>query len=230
MRPKLNLIWNADISVESPMREATTILTTDTPSVSPIKASTDPVTQKAQMRHHLVAIGAKRDEHAFAAVYDYFAGRVKSFLIGKGMNEDSAEELMQEIMLIIWRRAESYDPSKAAASTWIFTIARNRHIDFLRGNSRIEVELDDEILELETTERDVQEKHVDNEHAAEQLARALETLPKEQQQVMHLSYFRGQSHGAIARWLDLPIGTVKSRIRLAMQAVRTQLVAQDFEH
>lgn len=195
-----------------------------------VKASTNPAEQKAQMRKHLVAIGETRDEQAFAVVYDYFAGRVKSFLIGKGMNEDSAEELMHEIMVIIWRRAESYDPSKAAASTWIFTIARNRHIDFLRGNSRIEVELDDEILELESTERDVQEKHVDDEQAAERLAQALKKLPQEQRQVMHLSYFRGQSHGAIAHWLDLPIGTVKSRIRLAMQAIRTQLVAEDFDY
>jgi len=205
-------------------------LVQETNRAASMKASTDPAAQKAQMRQHLVAIGANRDEKAFSAVYEYFAGRVKSFLIGKGMNEDSAEELMHEIMLIIWRRAESYDPTKAAASTWIFTIARNRHIDFLRGNSRVEVELDDEILELETTERDVQEKHVDGEQAAALLTQALERLPQEQRQVMHLSYFRGQSHGAIARWLDLPIGTVKSRIRLAMQAVRTQLVAEDFEH
>lgn len=195
-----------------------------------VKPSVDPASQKEQMRENLTLIGKYRDEQAFADIYAYFAGRVKSFLIGKGMNEDSAEELMQEIMLIIWRRAESYDRTKAAASTWIFTIARNRHIDFLRGNNRIEVELDDEILELETTERDVQEKHVDDGHAADRLARALDKLPQEQRQVMHLSYFRGQSHGAIARWLDLPIGTVKSRIRLAMQAVRTQLLAEDFEH
>ncbi len=210
--------------------EAIRNLAQDTTSASSAKAVVDPATQKAQMRQHLVAIGANRDEEAFVSVYEYFAGRVKSFLIGKGMNEDSAEELMQEIMLIIWRRAESYDPAKAAASTWIFTIARNRHIDFIRGNKRIEVELDDEILELETTERDVQEKHVNDEQAAVRLARALDRLPQEQRQVMHLSYFRGQSHGAIAQWLDLPIGTVKSRIRLAMQAVRTQLVAEDFEH
>lgn len=196
----------------------------------PVKVAPDPADQKEKMRENLTLIGTDRDEEAFAEVYEYFAGRVKSFLIGKGMNEDSAEELMQEIMLIIWRRAISYDRSKAAASTWIFTIARNRHIDFLRGNNRIEVELDDEILELETTERDVQEKHVDNEQASGRLARALEKLPQEQRQVMHLSYFRGQSHGAIARWLELPIGTVKSRIRLAMQAIRQQLQAEDFEH
>lgn len=212
------------------MMEATRQLAHENSTVAPVAPVTDPAQQKERMRENLTRIGSDRDEQAFAEVYEYFAGRVKSFLIGKGMNEDSAEELMQEIMLIIWRRAESYDRTKAAASTWIFTIARNRHIDFLRGNNRIEVELDDEILELETTERDVQEKHVDDEHASDRLARALEKLPLEQRQVMHLSYFRGQSHGAIARWLDLPIGTVKSRIRLAMQAVRTQLLAEDFEH
>jgi len=194
------------------------------------KSAPDRVDQKARMRENLRLIGANRDEAAFAEVYAYFAGRVKSFLIGKGMNEDSAEELTQEIMLIIWRRAESYDPAKAAASTWIFTIARNRHIDFLRGNHRVEVELDDEILELESSDRDVQEKFVDIEQASVRLANALQQLPQEQQQVMHLSYFRGQSHGAIAKWLDLPIGTVKSRIRLAMQAVRSQLLAEEFEH
>lgn len=212
------------------MTEANSILATETPLPPKINPSVDQSALKEQMRENLVLIGANRDEQAFTRVYDYFAGRVKSFLIGKGMNEHSAEELMQEIMLIIWRRAESYDRTKAAASTWIFTIARNRHIDFLRGNNRIEVELDDEILELETTERDVQEKHVDNDYAAERLAVALEKLPQEQRQVMHLSYFRGQSHGAIARWLDLPIGTVKSRIRLAMQAVRSQLHAEEYEH
>lgn len=211
------------------MMEVNSNLAIETEKPLKVKAGVDQATLKEQMRTHLTLIGENRDEQAFAAVYDYFAGRVKSFLIGKGMNEDSAEELMQEIMLIVWRRAESYDRTKAAASTWIFTIARNRHIDFLRGNSRIEVELDDEILELETTERDIQEKHVDTEYAAQRLARALDKLPKEQRQVMHLSYFRGQSHGAIARWLDLPIGTVKSRIRLAMQAVRTQLTSEEYE-
>ena len=212
------------------MMEANLPLTTETKHPPAVKANVDQAALKERMRENLALIGSNRDEKAFSEVYDYFAGRVKSFLIGKGMNEDSAEELMQEIMLIIWRRAESYDRTKAAASTWIFTIARNRHIDFLRGNNRIEVELDDEILELETTERDIQERHVDNESAAQRLMYALEKLPQEQRQVMHLSYFRGQSHGAIARWLDLPIGTVKSRIRLAMQAVRTQLKSEEYEH
>ena len=180
-------------------------------------------TLRKRMGDNLAAIGRDRDERAFADLYGYYAGRVKSFLMGKGMNEDIAEELMQEIMLIVWRRAESYDPKKAAASTWLFTIARNRRIDYLRGNSRIEVELDDEMLDIETTETDPQARFVTDAQSSEMLERALSRLPQEQRQVMHLSYFRGQSHGAIARWLDLPIGTVKSRIRLAMQSVRTHL-------
>lgn len=178
---------------------------------------------RKRMGDNLRAIGTERDEAAFADVYGYYAGRVKSFLMGKGMNEDIAEELTQEIMLTVWRRAESYDPAKAAASTWLFTIARNRRIDYLRGNSRIEVELDDEMLDADTTDNDPQADFVANAQAAAQLERALDTLPAEQRQVMHLSYFRGQSHGAIARWLDLPIGTVKSRIRLAMQSVRSHI-------
>lgn len=171
----------------------------------------------------LVAIGRHRDQEAFALIYGYYAGRIKAFLMGKAMNEDTAEELTQEIMLTVWRRAESYDPTKAAASTWLFTIARNRRIDYLRGNSRIEVELDDEMLDIETTDGDLQAKHVAHEQSAAMLEKAFTALPPEQRKVMQLSYFRGLSHGDIAKALDLPVGTVKSRIRLAMQTVRKEL-------
>jgi RNA polymerase sigma-70 factor (ECF subfamily) len=109
----------------------------------------------------------------------------------------------------------------------LFTIARNRRIDYLRGNSRIEVELDDELLDVDNNESDSQARFVADEQAARQLERALARLPQEQRQVMHLSYFRGQSHGDIAQWLDIPIGTVKSRIRLAMQSVRESLEEEE---
>jgi len=175
-----------------------------------------------RMRDNLVAVGKTHDKAAFADLYGHFAGRIKSFLLGKGMNESVAEELAQEIMLIVWRRAESYDPDKAAASTWLFTIARNRRIDYLRGNSRVEVELDDSMLEIDD-EEPTQEYKVGLAQQSIQLEDAMSKLPREQQQVIHLSYFRGQSHGAIAEWLDLPVGTVKSRIRLAMQSIRTDL-------
>ncbi len=182
---------------------------------------------RKRMGDNLLAVASHRDEAAFSDFYSYYAGRVKSFLMGKGMSEEISEELTQEIMLTVWRRAESYDPRKAAASTWLFTIARNRRIDYLRGNSRIEVELDDELLDVGNTEAESQATFVADEQAAQQLERALAKLPQEQRQVMHLSYFRGQSHGDIAQWLDIPIGTVKSRIRLAMQSVRESLEEEE---
>ncbi len=175
-----------------------------------------------RMNGNLLAIGAQRDETAFSEVYAHFAGRIKSFLMSRGMEDSIAEELVQEIMLLVWRRAESFDPKKAAASTWIYTIARNRRIDYLRGNSRIEVEFEDEMLELDDDEI-TQEASVDLAQQTGLLQDAIKRLPQEQQHVMHLSYFRGQSHGAIAEWLGLPIGTVKSRIRLAMKSIRTDL-------
>lgn len=179
-----------------------------------------------RMKKNLIAIGFNQDKLAFADFYDHFSGRIKSFLIGKALQEDIAEELAQEIMIIVWRKAASYDPAKAAPSTWLFTIARNRHIDYLRGNSRVEVELDDEMLETED-ETMTQADHVELEQRSKKLDAALGSLPQEQRHVMHLSYFKGQSHGDIATWLGLPIGTVKSRIRLAMQAIRTEMETQE---
>lgn len=183
---------------------------------------------KMRMRDNLIAIGKNRDQNAFQDFYDHFSGRIKSFLIGKGMEESIAEELAQEIMLTVWRRAESYKPEKAAASTWLFTIARNRRIDYLRGNSRVEVELDDEMLEVDSPGH-TQEELVNLDQQTRVLEQSMNKLPQDQRQVLHLSYFRGQSHGAIADWLDLPIGTVKSRIRLAMQSIRSDIVSEELE-
>jgi len=181
---------------------------------------------REELAQALVEIGARKDEQSFCVIYNHFAGRVKSFLIGKGMDDETAEELMQEIMITVWRKSHTYDPAKAAASTWIFTIARNRRIDFLRGNYRVEVELDDALLEHESDNEEAA-RPLDEElnllQNSNRLHEALEELPKEQKQVMHLSYFRGQSHGDIASWLGLPVGTVKSRIRLALQSVRNNL-------
>jgi len=194
-----------------------------TATTEPKRINEAAIALRKRMADNLVAIGRDKDEVAFTDFYDYYAGRVKSFLMGKGMSDEISDELSQEIMIIVWRRAESYDPAKAAASTWLFTIARNRRIDYLRGNSRVEVELDDEMLDKDNDDSEIQAKFVDDAQAAVRLQSALEKLPPEQQKVIQLSYFRGQSHGAIANLLDLPIGTVKSRIRLAMHAVRVTL-------
>ncbi len=189
--------------------------------------------KREELAQAIVLIGTSQCEKSFCLIYEHFAGRVKSFLIGKGMDEETAEELMQEIMITVWRKAGTYDPGKAAASTWIFTIARNRRIDYLRGNYRVEVELDDALLEREPDNSESAQT-LDAElnllQNSARLYEALDELPKEQKQVMHLSYFRGQSHGDIARWLDLPVGTVKSRIRLALQSVRGSMQDEVSSH
>jgi len=174
----------------------------------------------------LTDVGAHQSADAFAAIYNHFAGRVKSFLIGKGINDDTAEELMQEVMLVVWRRASTYDKTKAAASTWIFTIARNRRIDHLRGTPRIEIELDDSLLQLES-EDPTHEQQLDLWQDATRLNGAMKHLPTDQHKVLHLSFFKGLSHGDIANRLGLPIGTVKSRIRLAMRSIRNTLLEQE---
>ena len=193
------------------------------PSLPPLTSTDRAVELRTRMGDNLVAIGRDRSETAFEDFYGYYADRVKSFLIGKGMLDQVAEELAQEIMLIVWRRADSYDAKKAAASTWLYTIARNRRTDYLRRKSKIEVEHIDEMLYVQMTETDTTEKFVSDLQTVKQLRRALDNLPRVQRQVVHLSYFRGQSHATIAKWLDLPIGTVKSRIRLAILAVRASL-------
>lgn len=178
--------------------------------------------QTQSLNQLLTDIGAKQSAEAFAAIYSHFAGRVKSFLIGKGINEDTAEELMQEVMISVWRRACTYDQRKAAASTWIFTIARNRRIDYLRGTPRIELELEDELLQLESDDRP-HDQQLELWQDTERVQSAMAVLPKEQYKALHLSFFKGLSHGAIAAKLNLPIGTVKSRIRLAMRSIRNAL-------
>lgn len=178
--------------------------------------------QSQSLNQLLTEIGAKQSAEAFAAIYSHFAGRVKSFLIGKGINEDTAEELMQEVMISVWRRACTYDQHKAAASTWIFTIARNRRIDYLRGTPRIELELEDELLQLESDDRP-HDQQLELWQDTQRVQTAMAVLPKEQYKALHLSFFKGLSHGAIATKLNLPIGTVKSRIRLAMRSIRNAL-------
>ena len=185
--------------------------------------------QKSQIQllnKQLTDIGQKQCSEAFTAIYNHFAGRVKSFLIGKGINDDTAEELMQEVMIAVWRRACTFDQTKAAASTWIFTIARNRRIDHLRGTPRVEIELEDSLLQLESDDLPA-EQQVDILQDATRVHSAIANLPTDQHKVLHLSFFKGQSHGDIAARLGLPIGTVKSRIRLAMRSIRNTLHEQE---
>jgi RNA polymerase sigma-70 factor (ECF subfamily) len=169
----------------------------------------------------IASIAAERDREAFKQLFRMFAPRVKAFARRSGAPAQVAEDLLQDVMLSVWRRAGQYDREKAAVSTWIFTIARNRRIDMLRRESRPDFDPEDPSLQSgpETPADDL----VEARQRAQVLRRAVETLPQEQSELLRLAYFQDKSHGAIAEELNLPLGTVKSRIRLAMSKLRKTL-------
>jgi RNA polymerase sigma factor (sigma-70 family) len=171
----------------------------------------------------LVTVARHQDREAFARLFAHFAPRVKRFLMLAGSSQAQAEELAQETMAAVWRKASLYDPARAAASTWIFAIARNLRVDSLRRNRADAA--GDECFEADLLEAD-QPAAEDALHAArlnERLRGALAQLKPEQVQVLRLSYFDDEPHARIAAVLGIPLGTVKSRIRLAVAQLRRLL-------
>lgn len=165
------------------------------------------------------AIAAHGDQQAFARLFDHFAPRVKAYLLRLGVEAAVAEELMQEVMLTVWRRADSYNPALAAVSTWIFTIARNRRIDARRRDARPEFDPEDPALAPDPPP--AADAVVATAQFQARLAVAIDALPAEQAQLVRLSFFEDKSHGDIAADLRLPLGTVKSRLRIALARLRT---------
>jgi len=161
-------------------------------------------------------VSGARDQAAFAVLFDFYGPRVKAFLLSRRIDPATAEDLAQEVMLTVWHKAGQYQADKAGVSTWIFTIARNRMIDHRRAERRRtgpRAEDPGQIPDAPATpEEGLFEK------ASEQMVkRAMAKLSGPQAEVMRLSFIEGESHHTIARRLALPLGTVKSRIRLARQ-------------
>jgi RNA polymerase sigma-70 factor (ECF subfamily) len=168
----------------------------------------------------MVAVATARDRDAFARLFRHFAPRVKAYMRRLGADDAQAEDLAQEVMITVWHRAAQYDSSKAGLGTWIYTIARNKRIDAVRRARRPEHEPDpadepaepprgDAYAEARAVERSVQE--------------AIAELPPEQARLLRIFYFDDKPHSAIAAELGLPLGTVKSRLRLALEKLRGSL-------
>lgn len=173
------------------------------------------------------AIALRQDRDAFAELFRHFAPRVKAFLRRNGASEAQAEEIAQEAMLTVWRKAGMFDAGAAGVATWIFTIARNLRIDALRrerrgGAVRVD-EVEAEYAIDETPAADVQMVAAQSEA---RVRGALGALPSDQLKVIQLSFFEERSHGEIAQALQIPLGTVKSRLRLAMKRLRSLLEAE----
>ena len=181
----------------------------------------DNVGSRAELDELLVRVGRSKDKSAFAALFAYFAPRIKSFLLRLGTDMSTAEELAQEAMIMVWRRAETFDPAQAGASTWIFTIARNKRIDRLRKDGRPLPDLLDPAMAPEQPETGLDS--VNRIQEEDRLRQAMKKLPEEQAKMIFAAYYEEKSHREISDESGLPLGTVKSRIRLALTRLRANL-------
>ncbi|KQV73166.1 sigma-70 family RNA polymerase sigma factor [Rhizobium sp. Root1220] len=169
------------------------------------------------------AVAERRDQQAFAVLFDYFAPRLKSWLLRQKMTSGEAEELVQEVMIVLWHKAGLYDPARSSLSTWLFRIARNRRIDIQR-RARARV-LDEADPVLQPVAEIGADEIVANDERDGQVRAAVSQLPAEQREMLQAAFFLGQSHSQIAEATGLPLGTVKSRIRLAFGKLKKVLEA-----
>ncbi|MEM9898806.1 MAG: sigma-70 family RNA polymerase sigma factor [Pseudomonadota bacterium] len=173
------------------------------------------------MSNLLVRVASSADRSAFSELYAYFAPRVKGYLMRAGAPADLADDLAQETMLKVWRKAKLYDPSKAGATTWIFTIARNLRIDAARRAAKPALDPDEPALLPEA--EPMADERVERSDRDKKIKDAFSKLPPSQHEVVVMHFIDDAAHSEIADKLGLPLGTVKSRLRLAFSKIRKEL-------
>lgn len=169
----------------------------------------------------LAQVAKARDKSALAVLFGHYGPRVKSMMLKLGASDALAEDLVQETFLSVWRKAQLYSPDRGAVSTWIFTIARNLRIDHVRRQSNRPYE-DLETVTLASDEPSGSARVEQNE-VIQRVSAALKALSPEQQEVVRLSFLHEMPHAQIAETTGLPLGTVKSRLRLAYERLRPML-------
>ncbi len=165
---------------------------------------------KSELTNIMIKITEDRDEMAFSDLFDFIAPKINTYFLQNGLSSDNAEELTQEVMSVIWTKSDRYDESKSAVSTWIYTIARNKKIDFYRKNLKIKINEDD-IREFIYDER--QQDTLAQNDIKDQVDKINEELDINQKKIIKMNFFESKSHKKIAQELEIPLGTVKSRIR-----------------
>jgi RNA polymerase sigma-70 factor (ECF subfamily) len=175
----------------------------------------------ARLNSAILRIANERDKDSFKLIYDYFSPRLKSYLLKQGSSEVNAEELVQETMVNVWKKSMQFNSNKASATTWIFTIARNLKIDSFRKNKHNLINIDDIQERIDTSPN--AEFNTDLIYKNERISKALKSLTPEQHKVIMMSFFEDKSHGEISNELKIPLGTVKSRMRLAFERIRKKI-------
>ncbi|MEZ5758669.1 MAG: sigma-70 family RNA polymerase sigma factor [Emcibacteraceae bacterium] len=169
----------------------------------------------------VILVARNKDRHAFHQLFDYFAPRIKSYLLNFNISDQKAEDLTQDVMITLWQKADKFDPEKAKISTWLFRVARNKYIDKVRQQKYPEVNADDHIASMIAPEKT--DQNIKETQDRGRIEMAMSVLNDEQRKVIELSYFKELSHSQIAAATNLPLGTVKSRIRMAFQTLREEL-------
>lgn len=171
----------------------------------------------------IAEIALRGDREAFRRLFEFFAPRIKGYLMRTGSGEAEAEEIAQEAMIALWRKADRFDPATSGAVAWIFTIARNLRIDALRRGRRAERMLQEVEAEYRPEPVESTETAFSRSQEAGHVEAALQRLPAQQSEIIRLSFLEEKPHSEIAVSLGIPLGTVKSRVRLAMNRLRELL-------
>ena len=190
-------------------------------SVEKMSDVTPGISQNVQMAALIDDIANRRSKQAFAALFEYFAPRLKSFMMRKGADAHLAEDLVQDTMLSVWNKASLYSPARGSVSAWIFTIARNLRIDRLRRQGSYQFVDIDDYDEISDDPASDDLLIVDQERTL--VREALEGLPEDQMEIIRMSYIEDMPQSEIAKRLKIPLGTVKSRMRLAYSRLRPKL-------
>jgi RNA polymerase sigma-70 factor (ECF subfamily) len=170
----------------------------------------------------LLRIARDQSRPAFAELFRHFGPRIKTYLMRQGCGNAEAEEVLQDVMLTLWRRADTFDPALSSVATWLYAIARNKRIDHIRRTRRPEFDPTDPLLVGETSIEGA-DVFLEVERDAERLRAAVKTLSPEQSALIKMAYYEEKSHSSIAEETQIPLGTVKSRIRLALQHLKAAL-------
>ena len=167
----------------------------------------------------MLSVRDERDRAAFVSLFDFFAPRLKGFVMRSGLSAGQAEEIVQDVMLTVWRKAGQFDPARAQVSAWIYQIARNRQIDMIRKEGR---PMPEELTQDPEAEADATQI-VALEQEAGHLKTALSKLAPDQREVIEKAYMGELTHQEISSQTGLPLGTIKSRIRLGLERLRHEL-------
>lgn len=193
------------------------------PSFVTLHQSRNAMPTSEELNRWAQAVALDADRQAFASLFKHFAPRVKAYLVRLGTADGLAEELTQEAMVTVWRKAPQFDAARASASTWIFTIARNLRVDHFRRLGNRLADNDGFDADDHPDPQPLPEDQLDSEQQESGVRRAMQLLSPEQALVLRMSYYEETPHARIASELGIPLGTVKSRVRLAIGHLRRVL-------